>query len=69
MFEKVLEKEVAFSARSMGMSTKIIKVKPSDIKQVKDHPSCWRLSILVYKNGGMVTVECSPSKTKEKLGL
>jgi hypothetical protein len=63
------EKAIELPARSMGISSKMIKVKPSEVSHVTDHPSCWRLSIIHYKNGGSVTVECSPSKTKEKLGL
>ena len=63
------EKAIQLPARSMGISSKMIKVKPSEVSHVTDHPSCWRLSIIHYKKGGAVTVEYSPRYTREKLGI
>jgi len=45
-----------FETRDMGFGTKMVDIKPEDVKRVKDHPSCYKLSIIEKKDGSTVTL-------------
>jgi len=56
-----------FETRNMGFGTKMIDIKPEDVKRIKEHPSCYKLSVIEMQDGSCITVQCRPCDAIKKL--